>query len=92
MLINAFGAIAIISGNTVSFQPNFRISTQAFPVIPLSGVDQDPETDDYMGVYDQAAADNNFYYYAWSDNRDRNLANTRFNANIRFAKIPVTGP
>lgn len=42
----------------------------------------------YMGDYDQSAADNQFYYMVWGDNRDfRTTAPIRRNANVRFAKI-----
>jgi len=44
-----------------------------------------------MGDYDQAAADNNFFYVTWGDNR---LANPNFAAHthqpdVRFAKFLV---
>jgi hypothetical protein len=43
-----------------------------------------------MGDYDQAVADNNYFYTTWSDNR----LSDAFHANqpdVRFAKIPVGG-
>ncbi|MEW6730891.1 MAG: hypothetical protein AB1489_06115, partial [Acidobacteriota bacterium] len=89
MLIDVYGAIGSISGGTVTLSRNFRITTQSFPVV--IGVDPVINTV-YMGDYDQAVADNTNYYYTWGDNRDRNLANTRFNANVRFAAIPLNGP
>ncbi|MEW6730357.1 MAG: proprotein convertase P-domain-containing protein, partial [Acidobacteriota bacterium] len=90
-LIDVYGAIASIDSisGAVTFNPNFRITTASFPVVV--GVDPVINTT-YMGDYDQAIADSNFYYYSWSDNRDRNLANTRNNANVRVAAIPVAGP
>lgn len=42
-----------------------------------------------MGDYDQMDADNGFFYTTWGDNRDRNLANTRYQANVRFAAFPI---
>jgi len=71
-LIDVFGAIADISDGTVTFEPNFRITTASFPVV----IRQDPVVSPtYMGDYDQSAADNNFFYVTWGDNR---LANPTF--------------
>ena len=82
-----WGAVATISGSTVTFGPNFRISP-SFP--PAFG--QDPVVNSvYMSDYDQMAADNSFFYTVWSDNR---LSNA-FHANqpdVRFAAIPMAGP
>src|SRR5204863_5385520 len=77
-----------ISGNTVTFGHNFRISPQ-FPAV--FGVDPliNPT---YMGDYDQMAADTNFFYTTWGDNRDASIGvPSRNNANIRFAKFGVEG-
>jgi hypothetical protein len=46
-----------------------------------------------MGDYDQAVADNNYFYTTWGDNR---LANPNYaphvnQPDVRFARIPVTG-
>jgi hypothetical protein len=86
-LIDRFGEIAGISGHTVSFTPNFRITDVSFP--PAFG--QDPVINPtYMGDYDQATADNNYFYATWGDNRlsDAFFANQ---PDVRFAKIPVNG-
>jgi len=87
-LLERWGAIATIAGGTLTFGPNFRISNGSFPVV----VNQDPLLSaTYMGDYDQAVADNSFFYTAWGDNR---LA-TAIHANqpdVRFQKIPVAGP
>ncbi|MDZ7361708.1 MAG: proprotein convertase P-domain-containing protein [candidate division KSB1 bacterium] len=87
--IEYWGVTATISGSTVTFGPNFRISSQ-FP--PVFGVD--PVVNSvYMGDYDMMAADNNFFYSTWGDNRDQSIAvPTRKNANVRFAKFPLGGP
>jgi hypothetical protein len=86
-LIDRFGVIGAVLGHGVSFAPNFRITDVSFP--PAFG--QEPfGPPDYMGDYDQAAADNSFFYTTWGDNR---LGNS-FYANqpdVRFAKITVTG-
>jgi hypothetical protein len=84
-LIDRFGVIGDVSDYGVSFGANFRITDASFP----PAFNQDPVLrPDYMGDYDQAAADNDFFYTTWGDNR---LGNA-FHANqpdVRFAKIPV---
>jgi hypothetical protein len=85
-LIDRYGVIGAISGHTVSFAPNFRITDVSFP----PAFNQDPTLDPtYMGDYDQATADNNYFYTTWGDNRngDQWFANQ---PDVRFAKIPVT--
>jgi hypothetical protein len=85
-LIDRYGVIGAISGHTVNFAPNFRITDISFP--PAFG--QDPFVDPtYMGDYDMATADNNYFYTSWGDNRlsDQFFANQ---PDVRFAKIPVT--
>jgi len=86
-LIDTYGAVASISGNTVTFQPNFRITDTAFGSV--YGVD--PAINSvYMGDYDSAAADNSGFYYTWADNRDNSLGRTGKQANVRFAKISTS--
>jgi hypothetical protein len=84
-LIDRFGAISTVSGHTVTFAPNFRITDVSFP--PALGQDpsQNPTS---MGVYDMATADNSYFYTTWGDNRlgDAFFANQ---PDVRFAKIPV---
>jgi hypothetical protein len=86
-LIDYFGDICAVSGSTVTCGSDFRLTDVSFP--PEFG--RDPVLiSTYMGDYDQAQADNNFFYVAWGDNRDDSIAApTRKNANIRFAKIPT---
>jgi hypothetical protein len=89
-LIERWGVIGNISGTTVTFGPNFRISDQ-FP--PVFG--GDPVVNIvYMGDYDTMIADNQFFYGTWGDNRDPAVfaGATRNTPDIRFAKIPVAGP
>jgi hypothetical protein len=84
-LIDRFGAIGTVSGHTVTFGANFRITDASFP--PAFG--QDPVINpSYMGDYDQATADNKYFYTTWGDNRlpDAFFANQ---PDVRFAKIPV---
>jgi len=88
-LIDRYGAIGTISGHSVSFTPNFRITDVSFP--PALG--QDPfwvgvGASGYMGDYDMATADNNYFYTTWGDNR---LSDGFFTnqPDVRFAKIPV---
>jgi hypothetical protein len=88
-LIERWGVTAAISGNTVTFGPNFRISPQ-FPAV--FGVDPAINST-YMGDYDMMAADANFFYTTWGDNRDPSIAvPTRNNANIRSATFTMAGP
>jgi hypothetical protein len=84
--VNWFGTIADINGSTVTFRPNFRISSQAFPVV----IGQDPVVNTtYMGDYDTAVADNSFFYTTWGDNRLADAAHTH-NPDVRFSQIPVS--
>jgi hypothetical protein len=45
----------------------------------------------YMGDYDQAVADNNFFYVTWGDNRlpNPNFAAHTHQPDVRFAKFLV---
>ena len=88
-LLERWGVTATISGASVTFGPNFRISPQFQPVF---GVDPVINTV-YMGDYDQMAATNSLYYTTWADNRDDSLAVPgRKNANVRFATYDQNGP
>ncbi|MBI3414041.1 MAG: proprotein convertase P-domain-containing protein, partial [Verrucomicrobia bacterium] len=87
-LIDRFGVIGSISGSAITFSGNFRITTQSFPVV----IGQDPVINpSYMGDYDQAQADNSFFYTTWGDNRNPSTAHAH-QPDVFFAKIPVTGP
>jgi hypothetical protein len=90
-LIDRYGVIATVSGHTVSFAPNFRITDVSFP--PAFGQDSllvAFGNGNYMGDYDMAVADNHYFYTTWGDNRlsDAWFANQ---PDVRFAKIPVSG-
>jgi hypothetical protein len=89
-LIDRFGVIGTVSGHTVSFAPNFRVTDVSFP--PAFGQDPFflPVAPGYMADYDMATADNNYFYTTWGDNRlsDAFFANQ---PDVRFAKIPVNG-
>ncbi len=87
--IERWGATASISGATITFGSNFRISPQ---FVPVFGVD--PVVNFvYMGDYDQLAADDTAYYTTWGDNRDDSIgAPGRKNANVRFATFVQDGP
>jgi hypothetical protein len=52
-LIDVWGAIGTVAGATVTFAPNFRITTESFPAVP-GGTSVKTA---YMGDYDQAVAD-----------------------------------
>jgi hypothetical protein len=90
-LVDRFGVIGMVSGHTVFFAPNFRITDASFP----PAIYQDPffvnaGVGGYMSDYDMAVADNNYFYTTWGDNRlsDAFFANQ---PDVRFAKIPVVG-
>ena len=89
-LIDRFGRIGAISGGTVTFAPDFPITTSSFPVV----IGQDPSVNSvFMGDYDMAAADNSTFYVTWGDNR---LANPNFPSHVnqpdvRFAKFDLNG-
>jgi hypothetical protein len=93
LLIERWGLIATFDDpagvSTTSLTPNFRISTGSWPV----AIGQDSLTTAlgalYMGDYDGAAADNNFFYVAWGDNRLSDSAHAN-QPDVRVAKIPVT--
>jgi hypothetical protein len=94
-LIDRFGAIGSVSGHTVSFAPNFRITDVSFPpVFTYFNPDGSVHTQDpvirpgYMGDYDQAVADDNYFYTTWGDNRLSDAAHAN-QPDVRFAKIPV---
>jgi hypothetical protein len=86
-LIDRYGVIGQVSGHTVTFGANFRITDESFP--PARGVDPVLPSDyAATGEYDHAVADNNYFYTTWGDSR---LADA-FHANqadVRFAKIPI---
>jgi subtilisin-like proprotein convertase family protein len=85
MLIDVYGSVQSVNTTTgalTALGSNFRITQQSFPVV----VGVDPVINStYMGDYDQAVADNSFFYVTWGDNRTGN-------PDVRFAKIPVNGP
>lgn len=88
-LIDRYGVIGSVSGSTVTFGQNFRITDESFP--PAFAQD-DQVGPTYMGDYDQAVADDRYFYTTWADNR---LANPNYaphvnQPDVRFAKIPIT--
>ncbi|HLK61253.1 MAG TPA: exo-alpha-sialidase, partial [Chthonomonadaceae bacterium] len=86
-MIDTFGSVGVISGSTVTFQPNFRITTASFP--PVYGVDPVVNST-YMGDYDKADADNAFFYYSWGDNRLPSAGHSGDNADVRLTLIPIS--
>jgi len=83
-LIDVFGRSADISGATVSFGFDYRITDTAFPSV----IGQDPVINTvYMGDYDSAVADNTTYYRTWGDNR-LPLNTHAHQPDVRFTKIP----
>jgi hypothetical protein len=95
-LIDRYGTIGTVCGHTVNFGANFRITDVSFPPVFTYW---DPVVSDwhiqdpvvrpgYMGDYDQATADNNYFYTTWGDNRVADAAHAN-QPDVRFAKIPV---
>jgi len=83
-----FGRNATISGTTVSWGGDYRITDGDSPVV----IGQDPVINTvYMGDYDHATADNTNYYRTWSDNRLA-LGGHANQPDVRFATIPKAGP
>jgi hypothetical protein len=79
--IERFGVIGSIDGETVTFGHNFDYSDAPFP--EEFGHDT-ASAPDYMGDYDQATSDNQFFYTSFVDTR-------RGNQDVFFEKIPVAG-
>ena len=67
---NRYGVTADISGSTVTFGPNFRISALPFPV--LVGVDP-YLSPTYFSIRTSMAADANYFYDAYADSLDGHL-------------------
>lgn len=87
-LIDVFGRSATISGTTVTFGNDYRISEASFPVV----IGQDAViVGTYMGDYDMAVADNATFYRTWGDNRLPRLTHAN-QPDVRFAKVPKAGP
>jgi hypothetical protein len=84
-MIDTFGEVAQVNTGThaVTFKPNFRITNASFPAV--FGTDGDVNGV-YMGDYDESAADSNFFYYSWGDNRLPSAPD------VRLARIPIAGP
>jgi hypothetical protein len=86
-LIDRYGVIGNVSGGSVTFGANFRITDTSFPAV----VGQDPLINTtYMGDYDVAAADNGAFYITWGDNRLADSAHAH-NPDVRFSKIALAG-
>lgn len=83
-----FARHATISGSTVTWSNDYRVSDGPSPVV----IGQDPVINTtYMGDYDQAVADNSFYYRTWSDNRLSLLTHTN-QPDVKFVKVAKAGP
>lgn len=61
-MTQVLGAIADTSEAGLTFTPNFQISDK--PLLPEQNVEEM-----LMPDYDVVVADNNYYYFAWTDNR-----------------------
>jgi hypothetical protein len=82
-----------------SFEPNLRVTDVSFDVPPTFGQRTSSQNFDalrgicYMGDYNQMAADAQFFYLTWGDNRSilktEKYPNGRPDPDVFFAKIPV---
>jgi len=87
-LIDVYARNATISGTTVTFGNDYRVTDTSFPVV----IGQDGViVSTYMGDYDTAVADNSNYYRTWGDNRLSRLSHAH-QPDVRFTKIPKAGP
>jgi subtilisin-like proprotein convertase family protein len=87
-LIEVFGRNATISGTTVTFGNDYRITNANFPVV----IGQDPViVANYMGDYDTAVADNANFHRTWGDNR-LNLNSHAHQPDVRYTSVPKAGP
>jgi hypothetical protein len=68
-LADRYGATATISGATVTFGPNFRISPAPFPVL----VENPLLSPGYFSIHTSMAADATYFYDAYTDARDGHL-------------------
>jgi len=83
-----FGRNATLSGTTLTWGGDYRITDSDSPVV----IGQDTYINStYMGDYDQATADNSFYYRTWADNRLTVGAHVN-QPDVRFGAIPKAGP
>ena len=81
-LISTWDTIGDVTGLGPEFAAPLQVSTTSSPPVYR----QEPQLRaTYMGDYDLADADNDNFYYTWSDSRDGN-------PNVYFAKVPVPAP
>ena len=68
-LADRYGVTASISGSTVTFAPNFRVSPAPFPVM----VENPFLSPGYFSIHTSMAADATYFYDAYTDARDGHL-------------------
>jgi hypothetical protein len=70
MVVERFAATAAVSGSTITFEPNFRVSAAPSPVL----VGSDPYLKpDYFSIRSTMTTDGDFFYDAYADARSGNL-------------------
>jgi hypothetical protein len=69
LLANRYGVTASVSGSTVTFGPNFRVSPSPFPVL----VDNPLLSPGYFSIHTSMAVDATYFYDAYTDARDGHL-------------------
>ncbi|HUQ68786.1 MAG TPA: sialidase family protein, partial [Planctomycetaceae bacterium] len=93
-LASSFGSLGTISGHTVTFHPNFRISSVATPIrLPNDLEDHNNYFGIELGDADSATADADNFYYAWSDRRNTLATDPRkHQSDVFLARISTRGP
>jgi hypothetical protein len=85
-LIDYFGRQCAITGSILACGADFRVSDQSF--LPEFGRDGFVNAT-YMGDYDNAAADNSFFYVGWGDNLLALGTTGRNDPNVFFDRIAI---
>ena len=87
-MIDRYAAIAKISGSTLTWNPNQRVTTQNFPAV----IGQDPVVNTtYMGDYDQIVSDAGKFYMPWGDNTNATVFHMH-QPDVFFATLAGTQP
>ena len=69
LLANRYGVTASVSGSTVTFGPNFRVSPAPFPVL----VENPLLSPGYFSIHTSMGADATYFYDAYTDALDGHL-------------------
>lgn len=91
---NRTGMIAEIDKSTGGFYWGypFLITSQSWYPLSAGAVLEGWEVPEYRTDWDSAAADTNYFYSTWSDERIYDPYGWWWNSDVRFSKFRVTGP